>query len=154
MIIRWLCGLKYHPGFLSTTPSLCISASFSLLGFFHAAETMPTGTSKVYVPIFPGRKRFLHSLNRFKNLEKHDSKLCGVLPSCGLKCEVIKNVVLEFLLWHSGLRIRCCLCSRVGSIPSPHSRLRIQHCHNCGIGHSCSSDSIPGPGTSICHGRS
>ena len=25
-----------------------------------------------------------------------------------------------------------------------------QHCHSCGIGRSCSSDSIPGLGTSIC----
>ena len=26
------------------------------------------------------------------------------------------------------------------------------HCHNCGTGHSCSSDSVPDLGTSICHG--
>ena len=36
----------------------------------------------------------------------------------------------EFLLWHSVLRIHCC---------------------SCGIGCSCSWDSIPGWGTSICH---
>ena len=29
--------------------------------------------------------------------------------------------------------------------------LRIQHCCSCGIGHSSGSDSIPGPGISICH---
>ena len=33
-----------------------------------------------------------------------------------------------------------------------HSGLRIRHCHSCGIGHNCGSDSIPSPGTSICHG--
>ena len=35
-----------------------------------------------------------------------------------------------------------------------HSGLRIWHCLSCGIGHSCSSDLIPGPGTSICCGWS
>ena len=39
----------------------------------------------------------------------------------------------EFLLWCSGLRI--------------------PHCCSCGIGYSCSLDLIPGPGTSISHGR-
>ena len=38
----------------------------------------------------------------------------------------------EFLLWPSGLRI--------------------WHCCGCGKGHSCGLDSIPGLGTSICHG--
>ena len=32
-----------------------------------------------------------------------------------------------------------------------HSGLRTQHCCSCGIGRSCSSKSIPGLGTSICH---
>ena len=36
-----------------------------------------------------------------------------------------------------------------GSILRRHSGLRIQHCRSYGIGHSCSSDSIPGPGTFI-----
>ena len=27
--------------------------------------------------------------------------------------------------------------------------LRIWHCHSCGTGRSCSSNSIPGPGTSM-----
>ena len=31
------------------------------------------------------------------------------------------------------------------------SGLRIWHCHSCGVGHSCGSDSIPGLGTSIRH---
>ena len=34
--------------------------------------------------------------------------------------------------------------------PAQLSGLRIQHCHNCGIGGSFSSDSIPGPGFSTC----
>ena len=33
-----------------------------------------------------------------------------------------------------------------------YSGLRIQHCCSYSIGCSCVSDSIPGPGTSICHG--
>ena len=36
--------------------------------------------------------------------------------------------------------------------PLCHSGLRSQNCHSCGIGHSCSSDLIPGLGTSICCG--
>ena len=28
-----------------------------------------------------------------------------------------------------------------------HSWLRIQHCHSCGLGHSCDLDVIPSPGT-------
>ena len=32
--------------------------------------------------------------------------------------------------------------------PAQHSGLRIRHCLTCG--HSCGSDSIPGPGTSTC----
>ena len=31
------------------------------------------------------------------------------------------------------------------------SELRIQHCFSCSVGHSCSSDSIPGLRTSTCH---
>ena len=31
------------------------------------------------------------------------------------------------------------------------SRLRTQYCHSCSIGHSCSSDLIPGPRTPICY---
>ena len=41
----------------------------------------------------------------------------------------VKN---EFLLWHSGLRI--------------------QGCHRFCLGHSCSSELIPDPGTSMRHG--
>ena len=37
---------------------------------------------------------------------------------------------------------------RVQSLASTVGQ-RIWRCHSCGIGHSCSSDSIPGPGTSI-----
>ena len=48
---------------------------------------------------------------------------------------------------------------RLGSagtqVPSPawHRGLRIQHCHSCGIGHTCSSDLIPGPGAPHAMGR-
>ena len=34
----------------------------------------------------------------------------------------------------------------MGSISSWHSRLKIQCCHNCGLGHNCSLDLIPNPG--------
>ena len=44
--------------------------------------------------------------------------------------ECIKLQNMEFPLWYSGLRI--------------------WHCYKCGSGCSCSSDMIPGPGTSIC----
>uniref|UniRef100_A0A8D0MMW6 Phosphatidylcholine:ceramide cholinephosphotransferase 1 n=1 Tax=Sus scrofa TaxID=9823 RepID=A0A8D0MMW6_PIG len=43
-----------------------------------------------------------------------------------------KHLFWKFLLWHSGLRIRCC--------------------SSCGVDLSCSWDSNPGPETSICHG--
>ena len=33
------------------------------------------------------------------------------------------------------------------------SRLMVWQCHSCGVGHSCSSNLIPGLGTSICCGR-
>ena len=35
--------------------------------------------------------------------------------------------------------------------PAQCSGLRIQHCGSCVTSHSCTSDSIPGPATSICH---
>ena len=46
-----------------------------------------------------------------------------------------------------------CLCSAWTQVWSlaRHSGLKIWHCHSCNIGSSCSLDSIPGPGTSICH---
>ena len=34
--------------------------------------------------------------------------------------------------------------------PAQHGGLRIRCCHSWGMGRSCGSDSIPGPGTSIC----
>ena len=40
------------------------------------------------------------------------------------------------LAQHGGLKIPCC------------------HCCSCGVGHSYGSDSVPGPGTSICQGCS
>ena len=38
--------------------------------------------------------------------------------------------------------------------PACCNGLRISLCCSCGIGHRCGSVSVPGPGTSICHGRS
>ena len=48
-----------------------------------------------------------------------------------------------------------CLCSSRAEVQSSawHSGLRIPCCHHCGIGHSCGSDLIPGPGTSTYHRR-
>ena len=57
-------------------------------------------------------------------------------------------------MWHSGLRIWCCLCSVTGSIPGLPSGLRIRCGHSCGVGCSCNLDSIPGLGTSIFFGCS
>ena len=56
----------------------------------------------------------------------------------------------EFLLWYSGLMIQYCLCGTTGSVPSPVQWIRIWHCPSCGVGRSCSSDSVSDPGTSIC----
>ena len=59
------------------------------------------------------------------------------------------------LLWHRGLRIWLQwlgLLWRHSFNPQPSSGgYMIWHCHSCGIGHSCCSDSTPGAGTSICH---
>ena len=41
-------------------------------------------------------------------------------------------------LWSAGTQVQS---------PAWQSGLRIPHCHSCGIGHSCGSDLIPGPGT-------
>ena len=64
----------------------------------------------------------------------------------------------EFLLWHRGLR------NGLQQLKSPWGRRldpwpgsvgsRIQHCHSYRVGCSCGSDSVPGPGTSICRGCS
>ena len=37
-------------------------------------------------------------------------------------------------------------------VPLLRSGLRIQHCHSCGVGCNCGSDSVRGPGTFMCHG--
>ena len=39
----------------------------------------------------------------------------------------------------------------IDSVLAQCSGLRIQQCLSCEAGCSCSSDSIPGPGTSTCH---
>ena len=48
------------------------------------------------------------------------------------QCLCSTGMQVPFLAWHSGLRIWCC--------------------HSCGISHNCSSDLIPGPGTSYAAG--
>lgn len=40
-----------------------------------------------------------------------------------------------------------------GSIPARQVRLRIQHCHSCGLGGNCSSDLIPVPVTPYAMGQ-
>ena len=70
----------------------------------------------------------------------------------------LKKVVREFCCDAAGER--CGVVSAIAQVavevrvlfPAQHSGLKIWHCHSCGIGCSCSSDLIPGPGTSICHG--
>ena len=51
-------------------------------------------------------------------------------------------------MWHSGVRTWLQLLLslwRLGFDPLPGTvGQRIWHCHSCGIGHSCSSDSVPG----------
>ena len=58
-----------------------------------------------------------------------------LLQGPSICCEMnSKKIQLHgVLLWHSGLRIWCCHCSCSG-------------CH-------CATGSIPGPGTSTCHGK-
>ena len=47
------------------------------------------------------------------------------------------------------------LCGGTGLIPGPLQWVKdMVSPHSCGIGHSCGSVSIPGPGTSICCGGS
>ena len=61
------------------------------------------------------------------------------------------SICVQFHLWHSGLMIWLVSVEvRVQSL-AWHSRLRIQHCHSCGVGRSSSLDSVPGLGTSICY---
>ena len=54
---------------------------------------------------------------------------------------------LRIQLQQLGLLRRC----RFDLQPSTVSK-RIRHCYSCSVGLSCGSDSIPGPGTSTCHG--
>ena len=61
-----------------------------------------------------------------------------------------KNIALvEFSLWHRGLRIRHCSVAAPVQSPARCRGLRIWPYHSCGVGRSCSLDSIPGPETSI-----
>ena len=73
----------------------------------------------------------------------------------GLFYTPYKKMILEFLLWHSGLRIQLQwlgLLWRCRFNPQPSTTgYRMWHCHSCGTGCSCGLDSIPGPRTSICH---
>lgn len=59
----------------------------------------------------------------------------------------LKNAFQELRLWCSGLGIRI-VSGSVGWIPAGCSGLRIWHRPICGMGRSCNSDSIPGPGIS------
>ena len=75
------------------------------------------------------------------------------LASIGKK----KNIYIYIFLgvptvvqWVNDLDV---LCGGTGSIPSPWcSGLRMQGYCSRSLGQSSSSDLIPGPGTSICHG--
>ena len=80
------------------------------------------------------------------------------------KREIIKNILLEFLLWLSGLRTRHGVCEDAGSIPGLAQWLRIWHCRklqcrsqmrltSCvavAVEQACSSNSTSSPRTSIC----
>ena len=54
-----------------------------------------------------------------------------------------KDGFMEFRLWHSGLMIRLVSVEVLVQSPAQYGGLSIRH--------GCSSDLIPGPGTSICH---
>ena len=73
-------------------------------------------------------------------------EMCHLLPS--------KSISPEFLLWLSRLRTWHSVCEDVDSNPGLAQwvrELRIWHCCGCGVDYSCSSDSTPSLGTSICH---
>ena len=64
----------------------------------------------------------------------------------------IKKHEEEFLWWRSFKipTVVARIAAEVRVNPWPAQWVKgIQHCLNCGIGHSCSLDSVPGPGTSI-----
>ena len=71
------------------------------------------------------------------------------LKSKNIKIKI--KLCQEFLMLHSRLRLLHHLCGNAGSIPSLVQWLRNQHCHSYGVGCSCSSYSVPGLETSICH---
>ena len=48
------------------------------------------------------------------------------------------------------VKVLACLGSIASSIWAQGSGLRMWHCCSCGVGCRGDSDSIPGPGTSIC----
>ena len=60
----------------------------------------------------------------------------------------------EFPVWYSELRISLQWLGPPVQSLGRHSGLRIWHCRSCGKGRSCSLDSVPGQGTSICLGCS
>ena len=53
-------------------------------------------------------------------------------PALSVEAWVAVGVPVSSTARHSGLRIQCCCC--------------------CGVDGSGSLDSVPGPGTSVCHG--
>ena len=61
-----------------------------------------------------------------------------------------KYPVWEFPLWLTGLRTRLVSMKMWVQSLALLSGLRIWHCYGCGVGFSCSSDSTPSLGTSIC----
>lgn len=67
-----------------------------------------------------------------------------------------KSFFQEFPLYHGGLRIwlqQLGSLRDAGLIPHPVQWIKgIQHCHSCSVGCGWGLDSIPGPGTSVCHG--
>ena len=62
----------------------------------------------------------------------------------------------RYLNWPS-LSLRCVYLSQhffldiIQHTPLVVNELRIWDCHRSSLGHCCGTDSIPGPGTSICH---
>ena len=69
--------------------------------------------------------------------------VCRQLPSCYvLKERGVIPAVVQRVKNQTAVAL-VTLEAWVGSL-APHSGLRIQHCHSCSAGSSCSSDSIPG----------
>ena len=65
---------------------------------------------------------------------------------------MLKCGVPAVVQWIKNPNAVICDCDVMGLIPSLVQWLRTWHCCSCGVDQNCGPNSIPGLGTSICHG--